>query len=214
MAVVAFKKSSVRINGRRPSPYSKPHVLARLDGNCQVAVYIRTFAKELDDQLGGSTTPAQKALIKEAAIKSAKLGLLVDKILANTEPDPDLASRCYLAGVIHCVVILKCWALAGPRSRRRGSRSIWRGVRRREARRRDGPARGLADPNLFTPGSRTRRRGGPGSRSCGRCSPCRWTPRISRPSPAALAGRLRRPSMRTRPGWSRAGGAARASFWR
>ena len=97
MAVVAFNASSVRETGPRPSPYAKPHVLARLSGDCQVARYIRSFAKELDAQLGGSTTPAQKALIKEAAIKSAKLGLLVDKILANTEPDPDLASRCYLA---------------------------------------------------------------------------------------------------------------------
>ncbi len=96
MAVIAFRDTSLGYNGPRPSPYAKPHVLARLSGHCQVARYIQRFAKELDDQLG-STTPAQKALIKEAAIKSAKLGLLVDKILADSEPDLDYASRCYLA---------------------------------------------------------------------------------------------------------------------
>ena len=71
MAVVAFNISSVR---RPASPVAvrQAAILARLSGDCQVARYIRTFAKEFDDQLGGSTTPAQKALI-EAAIKSAKL---------------------------------------------------------------------------------------------------------------------------------------------
>ena len=36
-------------------------------------------------------------LIREASVKNAKLGMLVDKILSGTEPDVDLATRCYLA---------------------------------------------------------------------------------------------------------------------
>jgi hypothetical protein len=83
---------------RRPrlGPYSKPHALTTVDGRCRVARTIREFAQELVRHIG-EPTPAQRVLIREAAIKNAKLGMLVDKILDGAEPDLDMASRCYLA---------------------------------------------------------------------------------------------------------------------
>jgi hypothetical protein len=67
-----------------------------VDGRCRVARTIREFAQELVRHVG-EPTPAQRVIIREAAIKNAKLGMLCDKILDGTEPDLDLASRCYLA---------------------------------------------------------------------------------------------------------------------
>jgi hypothetical protein len=58
---------------------------------------MREFAQSLERHFGGPATPAQQVLIREASIKNAKLGMLVDKILAGNEPDLGLASRCYLA---------------------------------------------------------------------------------------------------------------------
>jgi hypothetical protein len=83
---------------RRPrlGPYSKPHALTTVDGRCRVARHIREFAAELVRHIG-EPTAAQRVLIREASIKNAKLGLLVDKILDGAEPDLDMASRCYLA---------------------------------------------------------------------------------------------------------------------
>jgi hypothetical protein len=83
---------------RRPrlGPYSKPHALTTVDGRCRVARTIREFAHELVKHIG-APTPAQRVLIREASIKNAKLGMLVDRILDGTQPDLDIASRCYLA---------------------------------------------------------------------------------------------------------------------
>jgi hypothetical protein len=83
---------------RRPrlGPSSKPHALTTVDGRCRMARTIREFAHELTRHVG-APSPAQQVLIREAAIKNAKLGMLVDKILDGTEPDLDMASRCYLA---------------------------------------------------------------------------------------------------------------------
>jgi hypothetical protein len=71
--------------------------LTAVDGRCRVARCIREFAEELARHVGGDPSPAQRVLIREASVKNAKLGMLVDKILSGTEPDVDLATRCYLS---------------------------------------------------------------------------------------------------------------------
>jgi hypothetical protein len=94
MSVVRLNKRQV--NRRAIGPYSRAHHLASVDCRSQVGRYIRDLANELAAHVG-SPSPAQRVLIKQAAIKSAKLGLLTDKILSNTEPDLDLATRCYVS---------------------------------------------------------------------------------------------------------------------
>jgi hypothetical protein len=94
MATLHLKQRRKR---RRYGPYTKSHGLTTVDGRCRVARCIREFARELEAHIGGEPTPAQRVLIREAAVKNTKLGLLVDRILSGTEPDVDLATRCYLA---------------------------------------------------------------------------------------------------------------------
>jgi hypothetical protein len=94
MATLPLKQRRKR---RRYGPYTKSHGLTTVDGRCRVARNIREFARELERHIGNEPTPAQRVLVREAAVKNAKLGLLVDKILSGAEPDVDLATRCYLA---------------------------------------------------------------------------------------------------------------------
>jgi hypothetical protein len=94
MATLHLKQRRKR---RRYGPYTKSHGLTTVDGRCRVARVIRELARELEAHLGREPTPAQRVLIRESAVKNAKLGLLVNKILDGTEPDLDMASRCYLA---------------------------------------------------------------------------------------------------------------------
>ena len=81
----------------RYGPYSTPTSLTRVDGRCRVARQIREFTKALVQHVGGTPTPAQAVLIREASLKNAKVVMLADKILEGVELDLDLASRCYLA---------------------------------------------------------------------------------------------------------------------
>jgi hypothetical protein len=89
--------NTVRINRRKVGPYSRAHLLSSVDCRSQIGRYIRDLAAELAAHVGGDPTPAQRVLIKEAAIKSARLGMLVDKIFSSAELDFDLATRVYLA---------------------------------------------------------------------------------------------------------------------
>lgn len=70
--------------------------MASVDRRSQVGKYINSLTLELVAHVG-NPTPAQRLLIQQAALKSAKLGMLVDRILANNEPDVDLATRCCLS---------------------------------------------------------------------------------------------------------------------
>ncbi len=98
MAIVRFNLPlKPRAQRRKVGPYSRAHKLSSVDARSQVGQYIKRLAEELAAHVGKTPSPAQRLLIKEAAIKSAKLGMLVDKILAGNEPDVDLATRCYLA---------------------------------------------------------------------------------------------------------------------
>src|SRR5262245_21149595 len=89
--------NTVRINRRKVGPYSRAHALASVDCRSQIGRYIRDLAAELAAHVGGDPTPAQRVLIKEAAIKSTRLGMLVDKIFSGAALDHDLATRVYLA---------------------------------------------------------------------------------------------------------------------
>ena len=89
--------SKPRSTKSRIGVYSRPHSLTMIDGRCTVSRCIRDLAKALVEHVGGDPTPSQLILIREASIKNAKLGMLVDKILQGEEPDVDLATRCYLA---------------------------------------------------------------------------------------------------------------------
>lgn len=81
----------------RMGPYSRPHALTMIDGRCRAARVMRDFAKELEAHLGGTPTPAQQALIREASLKNARLAMLADQILDSTSIDFDCATRTYLA---------------------------------------------------------------------------------------------------------------------
>ena len=98
MAVLKLKPGSKRhAVGKRLGPYSRPHVLSQVDGRCRVGKTIREFAADLARHIGGNPTPAQRVLIREASIKNARIGLMVDQILDGGELGDDLASRQYLA---------------------------------------------------------------------------------------------------------------------
>jgi hypothetical protein len=82
---------------RRLGPYSKATSLTAIDGRCRAARQIREFTAELVKHLGGNPTAAQRVLVNAAAVKHAKMVMLADKILADSELDLDLATRTFLA---------------------------------------------------------------------------------------------------------------------
>jgi hypothetical protein len=88
--------------------------LTTVDGRCRVARTVRDFARELVVHVGSDPTPAQRVLIREASIKNAKLGLLVDQILEGDGLDVDLATRCYLAWSNSLRRDLEVLGLKGP----------------------------------------------------------------------------------------------------
>ena len=94
MAIVRLTKK--HIDRRKVGPWSRTHVLATIDCRTQVGRHMKALSLELAGHVG-TPTVAQRVLIQQAAVKSAKLGMLVDKILSDSEPDVDLATRCYLA---------------------------------------------------------------------------------------------------------------------
>jgi hypothetical protein len=82
---------------RRYGPYTKTTSLTAIDGRCRVARQIREFTATLVQHVGGSPTPAQAVLIREASVKNAKVVMLTDTILAGKGVDLDCATRTYLA---------------------------------------------------------------------------------------------------------------------
>ena len=78
--------SKPRTAKSRIGAYSRPHSLTMIDGRCTVSRCIRDLAKALVEHVGGDPTPSQLLLIREASIKNAKLGMLVDKILPARSP--------------------------------------------------------------------------------------------------------------------------------
>jgi hypothetical protein len=81
----------------RYGPYTRATSLTQIDGRCRIARQIREFTATLVQHVGGSPTAAQAVLIREAAIKNAKVAMLVDTILAGQGVDLDCATRTYLA---------------------------------------------------------------------------------------------------------------------
>jgi hypothetical protein len=96
MPVVRFTSPARRCQRKKLGPYSRAHHLASVDGRSQVGRYIQDLSRDLARHVG-DPSPAQRVLIKEAAIKSARLGLLVDRILSDSNLDYDCATRTYLA---------------------------------------------------------------------------------------------------------------------
>jgi hypothetical protein len=92
-----MQRSRAKQRRIKVGPYSSPNTLTELDGRVRVARSVRAFAKELTEHVGGEPTAAQKVLIREASIKNAKLAMLADKVLNDSDVDVDLATRCYLA---------------------------------------------------------------------------------------------------------------------
>jgi hypothetical protein len=81
----------------RYGPYTRATSLTQIDGRCRIARQIREFTATLIEHVGGLPTAAQAVLIREAAIKNAKVAMLVDTILAGEGVDLDCATRTYLA---------------------------------------------------------------------------------------------------------------------
>jgi hypothetical protein len=86
-----------RRTAKQLRPYARVHNLSMLDGRCAAAICIRDLSRELERHIGGNPTAAQKLLIREASVKNAKLGLLLDRVLKDEALDLDLATRVYLA---------------------------------------------------------------------------------------------------------------------
>jgi hypothetical protein len=82
---------------RRFGPYSKATSLTAIDGRCRAARQIREFTAELMQHIGPDPTAAERVLVNAAAVKHAKMIMLADKILADSELDLDLATRTFLA---------------------------------------------------------------------------------------------------------------------
>jgi hypothetical protein len=97
MAVISFNAPHRRCARKKLGPFSRVHHLASVDGRSQVGRYVRQLRRQLSEHVGGSPSIPQRVLIEQAAIKAARIGLLVDKILTSADPDVDLATRCYLA---------------------------------------------------------------------------------------------------------------------
>ena len=81
---------------RRIGPYSRPNVLAKLDGRTREAALLRRVRADLTAHVGGHPTATQRALIDRAALLSLHVALFDARALESgglSERD----SRSYLA---------------------------------------------------------------------------------------------------------------------
>src|SRR5205823_2217501 len=66
-------------------PYSRPHMLAKLDGRTREAALLRSVREELTAYVGGRPNPLQRALIERAAVLSLRVAQIDAKILGGEE---------------------------------------------------------------------------------------------------------------------------------
>lgn len=78
-------------------PYSRPHVLAKLDGRRREAKLMETVRNDLTEHIGGNPTATQKALIDRAAWLQLHVSLMDAKTLDDGGPLSERDSRQYLA---------------------------------------------------------------------------------------------------------------------
>lgn len=77
-------------------PYSRPHVLAKIDGRTKEARLLRETRAELAQHVGGNPSATQRALIERAAQLSLRIAL-IDQRFAETSTQTEHDSRTYLA---------------------------------------------------------------------------------------------------------------------
>jgi hypothetical protein len=79
-------------------PYSRPNVLAKLDGRRREARLMQTVRDELTDHVGGNPTAPQRALIERAAMLTLHVALMDAKVMEpDAGPLSERDSRQYLA---------------------------------------------------------------------------------------------------------------------
>lgn len=78
-------------------PYSRPHVLAKLDGRTREARLMQTVRGDLTAHIGSKPTATQKALIDRAAWLQLHVSLMDAKTLEEGGPLSERDSRQYLA---------------------------------------------------------------------------------------------------------------------
>ena len=77
-------------------PYSKPHVLAKLDRRTREARHLESVRADLTAHLGGNPSATQRRLIERAAWLSLRVAML-DAAMAESGVMTDHDSRTYLA---------------------------------------------------------------------------------------------------------------------
>jgi len=65
--------------------YSRPHMLAKIDGRLKGAWLLRRIQEELTDHIGGNPTVTQRIIIERASIVALRLSYLDQKILDDEE---------------------------------------------------------------------------------------------------------------------------------
>ncbi|MEK1928492.1 MAG: hypothetical protein AAAC47_01670 [Pararhizobium sp.] len=78
-------------------PYSRPSVLAKLDGRTREARLMQTVRDDLTAHIGGRPSATQKALIDRAAWLQLHVSLMDAKTLEDGGPLSERDSRQYLA---------------------------------------------------------------------------------------------------------------------
>lgn len=97
-------------------PYSRPHVLAKLDGRRREAKLMQTVREDLTAHIGGNPTATQKALIDRAAWLQLHVSLMDAKTLEDGGPLSERDSRQYLAWSNALTRILRDLGADKPRS--------------------------------------------------------------------------------------------------
>ena len=77
-------------------PYSRPHMLAKLDRRTREARHLESVRSDLTAHLGGTPSATQRQLIERAAWLSLRVAML-DATMATTGAMTEHDSRTYLA---------------------------------------------------------------------------------------------------------------------
>ncbi|MBB4272333.1 hypothetical protein [Rhizobium mongolense] len=98
-------------------PYSRPSVLAKLDGRTREARLMQTVRDDLTAHIGGNPTATQKALIDRAAWLQLHVSLMDAKTLDDGGPLSERDSRQYLAWSNALTRIMRDLGADKPRSK-------------------------------------------------------------------------------------------------
>jgi hypothetical protein len=97
-------------------PYSRPQVLAKLDGRTREARLLQSVRDELTDHLGGSLTVTQSTMVERAAFLTLHIALMDAKAL-ESDGLSERDSRQYLAWNNALMRIMKSLGTDKPKAK-------------------------------------------------------------------------------------------------